>query len=222
MEIYFLFENDKGTSRIERRIGRSGESGYCKEDFNLQQNLEKRNMNQNEEKNLTGENIGGDNKSRERKIEREEKIGREENIEREENIGREVLEKALNCPLMQNISIKGCKSALIHIKSSSELMMSEVEEILRVSELIDPEAEMIYGVTLDPSLSNSIQLSLVLGGIPKDDFSNFLAFDSPKKNLFSADPLQNKKFSPNTRPHIQNSQPSKLKQSFKNFFLQYW
>lgn len=72
--------------------------------------------------------------------------------------------KALTSPLM-DISIKGAKRALFNIAGSSNLTLFEVRnaaEIIR--QAVDPEANIIFGVALDPNLGDTIRLTLVVTG----------------------------------------------------------
>ncbi len=72
--------------------------------------------------------------------------------------------KALTSPLM-DISIKGAKRALFNIAGSSNLTLFEVRnaaEIIR--QAVDPEANIIFGVALDPNLGDMVRLTLVATG----------------------------------------------------------
>ena len=75
-------------------------------------------------------------------------------------------EKAIANPLLDEISLHGARGVLINITGGSDLTLFELDEAAnRIREKVDPEANIIVGSTLDPSMEGSIRVSVVATGI---------------------------------------------------------
>ncbi|MCB1338407.1 MAG: cell division protein FtsZ, partial [Maritimibacter sp.] len=75
-------------------------------------------------------------------------------------------EKAIANPLLNEISLKGAKGVLINITGGYDLTLFELDEAAnRIREMVDPEANIIVGSTLDPNLDGFIRVSVVATGI---------------------------------------------------------
>ncbi len=71
-------------------------------------------------------------------------------------------ELALNNPLIDDYSLKGAKGLLINITGGEDLKLFEVDEIVnKIRSEVDPEAEIINGSIIDPSLDGKIRVSIV-------------------------------------------------------------
>jgi cell division protein FtsZ len=71
-------------------------------------------------------------------------------------------ELALNNPLIDDYSLKGAKGLLINITGGEDLKLFEVDEIVnKIRSEVDPEAEIINGSIIDPSLEGKIRVSIV-------------------------------------------------------------
>ena len=69
---------------------------------------------------------------------------------------------ALNNPLIDDYSLKGAKGLLINITGGEDLTLFEVDEITnKIRNEVDPEAEIINGSIIDPTLENKIRVSIV-------------------------------------------------------------
>ncbi len=69
---------------------------------------------------------------------------------------------ALNNPLIDDYSLKGAKGLLINITGGEDLKLFEVDEIVnKIRSEVDPEAEIINGSIIDPSLDGKIRVSIV-------------------------------------------------------------
>ena len=72
--------------------------------------------------------------------------------------------KALTSPLM-DISIEGAKRVLFNVTGSSNLALSEVKSAAEViQQSVDPQANIIFGVVIDPNMGNEVQLTLIATG----------------------------------------------------------
>lgn len=73
--------------------------------------------------------------------------------------------EALNSPLL-DVDISGATGALINVIGGDDMTISEAERV--VEELysrVDPNARIIWGTTVDPSLKGSIRTMLVVTGV---------------------------------------------------------
>jgi cell division protein FtsZ len=76
-------------------------------------------------------------------------------------------EEAIVNPLLDNVTLKGAQSLLMSITGGRDLTLWEVDEAAnRVREEVDPEANIIVGATLDPSLGDKLRVSIVASGMP--------------------------------------------------------
>ncbi|MDT1061564.1 cell division protein FtsZ [Paracoccus sp. CPCC 101403] len=83
-----------------------------------------------------------------------------------ENRAVQAAEKAIANPLLDEISLNGAKGVLINITGGYDLTLFEMDEAAeKIREKVDPEANIIVGSTLDPSMEGSIRVSVVATGI---------------------------------------------------------
>jgi cell division protein FtsZ len=75
-------------------------------------------------------------------------------------------ERAIANPLLEDVSMKGARGVLINITGGNDLTLFEVDEAAnRIRDEVDPEANIIFGSTFDPTLEGSIRISVVATGI---------------------------------------------------------
>ncbi len=73
--------------------------------------------------------------------------------------------KALRSPLL-DVDISGATSALVNVVGGSNMSISDAETVVEeVYERINPDARIIWGAQIDPSLDNSIRTMLVVTGV---------------------------------------------------------
>ncbi|UFM63884.1 cell division protein FtsZ [Paracoccus sp. MA] len=83
-----------------------------------------------------------------------------------ENRAVQAAEKAIANPLLDEISLNGAKGVLINITGGYDLTLFEMDEAAeKIREKVDPDANIIVGSTLDPSMEGSIRVSVVATGI---------------------------------------------------------
>lgn len=83
-----------------------------------------------------------------------------------ENRAQEAAEQAIANPLLDNASMNGAKGILISVAGGLDLTLYEVDEAAnRIRREVDPEANIIFGASFDPTLEGSIRLSVVATGI---------------------------------------------------------
>lgn len=82
---------------------------------------------------------------------------------------------ALENPLIEGLSIKGATGALFIISGSSDLKLSEVNDIAEtITEELDQGARIIFGAAIDESLKDKIKITLIATG-----FGRSVITDSP-------------------------------------------
>jgi len=75
-------------------------------------------------------------------------------------------EKAIANPLLDEISLHGAKGVLINITGGYDLTLFELDEAANIiREKVDPDANIIVGSTLDPSMQGMLRVSVVATGI---------------------------------------------------------
>lgn len=75
-------------------------------------------------------------------------------------------EKAIANPLLDEISLAGAKGVLINITGGDDLTLFELDEAAnRIREEVDPDANIIVGSTMDPSMQGNMRVSVVATGI---------------------------------------------------------
>jgi cell division protein FtsZ len=73
--------------------------------------------------------------------------------------------KALRSPLL-DIDISGATSALVNVVGGPSMSISDAETVVEeVYERINPDARIIWGAQIDPSLDNTIRTMLVVTGV---------------------------------------------------------
>ena len=83
-----------------------------------------------------------------------------------ENRAVQAAEKAIANPLLDEISLHGAKGVLINITGGYDLTLFELDEAANIiRDKVDPDANIIVGSTLDPSMEGVLRVSVVATGI---------------------------------------------------------
>jgi cell division protein FtsZ len=91
-------------------------------------------------------------------------------------------EKAIANPLLDEISLHGARGVLINITGGYDLTLFELDEAAnRIREKVDPEANIIVGSTLDPSMEGALRVSVVATGIDVAPNAQFEA--TPRRSM---------------------------------------
>src|SRR5262245_48354530 len=73
---------------------------------------------------------------------------------------------AIYNPLLDDVSLRGAKSLLLSISGGQDLTLFEVHDAVDcVRQELDPEANIIFGATLDDALTGRIRVSVVASGM---------------------------------------------------------
>lgn len=85
----------------------------------------------------------------------------------------EAAEAAISNPLLDDSSMKGAKGVLINITGGLDISLFEVDEAAnRIREEVDPNANIIFGTTLDETLEGKMRVSVVSTGIDAMEVEN--------------------------------------------------
>ena len=86
-----------------------------------------------------------------------------------ENRAIEAAEKAISNPLLDGVSMKGAKGVIISITGGEDMRLMEVDEAAsHIKELVDPDANIIWGSAFNNDLDGKIRVSVVATGIEAD------------------------------------------------------
>jgi cell division protein FtsZ len=78
----------------------------------------------------------------------------------------EAAEKAIANPLLDGVSMKGAKGVIISITGGEDMRLMEVDEAANhIKELVDPDANIIWGSAFNNDLQGKIRVSVVATGI---------------------------------------------------------
>src|SRR3954447_13286674 len=81
----------------------------------------------------------------------------------------EAAEKAISNPLLDGVSMKGAKGVIISITGGENMPRMEVDEAgSHIKELVDPDANIIWGSAFNNDLGGKIRVSVVATGIEAD------------------------------------------------------
>lgn len=82
---------------------------------------------------------------------------------------RDAAQEAITNPLM-DVSIEGATGVLFNITGGSDLKLSELHEAAEVIQrVVDPESNIIFGMTTDHKMENEIKITIIATGFPTTD-----------------------------------------------------
>jgi len=71
---------------------------------------------------------------------------------------------AISSPLLE-VSIDGAKGVLFNITGGKDMTMSEVDEAAKlISEAVDPDANIIFGATIDENMVDQVKIAVIASG----------------------------------------------------------
>lgn len=113
-----------------------------------------------------------------------------------ENRAQTAARSAIASPLLE-ISMDGARGVLFNVIGGSDLTMSEVDEAAKIiSSTADPDANIIFGATIDDSMHDQIKITVIATG-----------FDQAKQKLQQFIPKPEEKTQPYVNSSSQKSQP---------------
>lgn len=83
-----------------------------------------------------------------------------------ENRSTEAANKAINSPLLEDVSIKGAKGILINITGSPDVTLQEVYEAADIIQSqADEDANIIWGMVVDENLKDEVKVTVIATGL---------------------------------------------------------
>jgi cell division protein FtsZ len=84
----------------------------------------------------------------------------------------EAAEQAIANPLLDGVSMRGAKGVIISITGGEDMRLMEVDEAANhIRELVDPDANIIWGSAFNNDLGGKIRVSVVATGIGAEDMA---------------------------------------------------
>ena len=85
-----------------------------------------------------------------------------------EHRAREAAQQAITNPLL-DVSIEGARGILFNITGGSDLKLNELHEAADViKRVVDPDANIIFGMVTDLKMENEVKLTIVATGFPTE------------------------------------------------------
>lgn len=82
-----------------------------------------------------------------------------------ENCAAEATQRAINSPLLENVSINGARGVLLNITGGPDLGLHEVEQVGQtVFEAADPNAHIIFGAVVDERMNREVRVTVIATG----------------------------------------------------------
>ena len=82
-----------------------------------------------------------------------------------DNRAKDAADNAIDNPLLEDTSIEGATRILVNIAGPEDISLVEVDEVMNtIRAKVDPDANIIHGVRVDPELGNSIQVTVIATG----------------------------------------------------------
>jgi cell division protein FtsZ len=83
-----------------------------------------------------------------------------------DNRALEAAQKAIANPLLDGVSMRGAKGVIISITGGEDMRLLELDEAANhIRDLVDPDANIIWGSAFNPALEGKIRVSVVATGI---------------------------------------------------------
>jgi cell division protein FtsZ len=80
----------------------------------------------------------------------------------------EAAQRAISSPLLEETSIQGARGVLINISGGHDLTLHEVAEAARIiADSVDPDANIISGMVIDPSLEEAMKVTVIATGFDR-------------------------------------------------------
>ena len=88
-----------------------------------------------------------------------------------ENRASEAAQKAINSPLLEDISINGAAGLLMNITGPADMTMDEIDEASTyIKGEVDSDADIFWGVVFDETMGDEVQITVIATGIDKDNY----------------------------------------------------
>jgi len=83
-----------------------------------------------------------------------------------ENRACEAMEKAISSSLLEDVNIQGARALLINVTGNESVGLHEVDEaVSTISEMVDEDANIIFGIVNDPDMGEELSITVVATGL---------------------------------------------------------
>ncbi len=104
-----------------------------------------------------------------------------------ENRASEAAHKAIESPLLEDLSISGAKGVLINVTGGADLTLHEVSEAAQVVvDAVGTDANIIFGAVIDQAIKDEIRVTVIATGFGNRMHSNKLEQEERFGDLFSS------------------------------------
>ncbi|MGH7424503.1 MAG: cell division protein FtsZ, partial [Candidatus Methylomirabilales bacterium] len=77
----------------------------------------------------------------------------------------EATQRAINSPLLENVSIQGARGVLLNITGGPDLCLHEVEQVGQaIYAAADPDAHIIFGAVIDERMNREVRVTVIATG----------------------------------------------------------
>lgn len=103
-----------------------------------------------------------------------------------ENRAQEAAQQAISCPLLDDIELSGARGILVNITASDTMTMEEYNEVGNVmNTILSDDAEVIYGMVVDNSMEDKLQVTVVATGLGIEDEQQVMQVHLEKETIKS-------------------------------------
>ena len=96
-----------------------------------------------------------------------------------DNAAVEAVQKAINSPLLENVSIKGARGVLLNFTHASTMPIYQLNEASKiVHDMVDRDANIIFGDVLEDEMGESVRVTVIATGF---DGSESEAVEEPPR-----------------------------------------
>jgi cell division protein FtsZ len=132
-----------------------------------------------------------------------------------ENRIQKAVEDAVDSPLVE-VNIEGARGVLINVTGDPDITMAEIEEAARnITERTAPDANIIFGATIDKELKGKVKISVIATGFDTSRASLYQHIKKPQPTLINL-PNQPKIETPEIK---KTPEPTELNNNQINEFL---
>ena len=88
-----------------------------------------------------------------------------------ENRAAEAAQKAINSPLLEDVSISGARGLLMNVTGPPDMTMEEIDQASSyIKQEVHEDADIFWGVVFDDSLGEEIQITVIATGIEREHY----------------------------------------------------
>jgi cell division protein FtsZ len=98
-----------------------------------------------------------------------------------EGRAREAAERAIACPLLEDVNLAGAKGILVNITAGMDMGIGEFDEVGQaIREFASDDAQVVVGTVIDPELGNEMRVTVVATGLGRPRGADDRFHDEPR------------------------------------------